>query len=204
MNDKIPFKERTRQIIISCAQIYKQYFMEYEYLVCSDAFKTNKYYKFYATKDNYLHLTGVHSNLRPAIFFKKCLDGTLSTNDFDFNKKGQIQSAVKGIVRKKIQVLPFIQSILEEGVMAEESFSKGRVECSFATSTFKLTIGFTAPGRARPKTLLNGNMLKNPQPVDLILRKKQGSAYFSEIVVGDIEAVKKYKEIIAQEINLTL
>lgn len=204
MNNKTPFKERVRQVVISCAQIYKQYYMEYEYLVCSEAFKNNKYYKFYATKDNYLHLTGVHSNLKPAQFFNKCLDGTLSVTDFDFIKKGQTESEVKGIVRKKIQVLPFIQSILEDGVMTEESFSKGQVECSFATSTIKLTIGFTAPGRARPKTLLNGNMLKNPQPVDLILRKNQGSLYFSEIVVGDMGVVKKYKEIIAQEINLTL
>ena len=103
MNDKTPFKERVRQVVISCAQIYKQYYMEYEYLVCSEAFKKNKYYKFYATKDNYLHLTGVHSNLKPAQFFNKCLDDTLSVNDFDFIKKGQTESAVKGIVRKKIQ-----------------------------------------------------------------------------------------------------
>ena len=123
---KIFFKERVRQVVISFAPIYKQFFMDYEYLVCSKAFKLKGYYVFYATKDNYLHLTGVHSNLRPALFFQKCLDGSLTENDFDFKKKGQKESEVKGTVRKKIQVLPMMQSILEEGVMAEESFSKGK------------------------------------------------------------------------------
>lgn len=167
--------------------------MDYEYLVCSEAFKLRDYYVFYATKDNYLHLTGVHSNLKPAQFFLKCIDGTLTEADFDFIKKGQKESEVKGIVRKKIQVLPLIHSILENGVLAEEHFSKGQIECSFATATAKLTLGFIAPGRARPKTLLNGNVLKKPEPVDMILRKKAGDSLFSELIIGGSDSVRKYQ-----------
>ena len=204
MDKSISFKERVRQVLITCAQIYKKRFMDHEYLICSKAFRLHSYYVFYATKDNYLHLTGVNSNLRPAVFFQKCFDGTLSETDFDFKKKGQKESVLKGTVREKIQVLPYIASILEEGVTAEESFSKGRIECSFATASKKLTLGFVAPGRARPKTLLNGYLLKNSKPVDLILSKKPGDELFSEIVLGNLQAVKEYKEIIEKEISPSL
>lgn len=175
--------------------------MDHEYLICSKAFKLRDYYVFYATKDNYLHLTGVNSNLRPAVFFQKCFDGTLTETDFDFKKKGQKESAVKGTVREKIQVLPYIASILEKGVTAEESFSKGRIECSFATASKKLTLGFVAPGKARPKTLLNGYLLKDSKPVDLILAKKSGDELFTKIVLGNQQVVEEYMGSIEKEIG---
>ncbi len=201
MEKRVSFKERVRQVLISCAKIYKDIFMDHEYLICSKAFILRDYYVFYATKDNYLHLTGVNTNLRPAVFFQKCFDGTLTETDFDFKKKGQKESAVKGTVREKIQILPYIASILEKGVTAEESFSKGRIECSFATASKKLTLGFVAPGRARPKTLLHGYLLKDSKPVDLILAKNSGDELFTKIVLGNQQVVEEYIESIEKEIG---
>ena len=115
MDKSISFKERVRQVLITCAQIYKKRFMDHEYLICSKAFRLHSYYVFYATKDNYLHLTGVNSNLRPAVFFQKCFDGTLSETDFDFKKKGQKESVVKGTVREKYRFYPILHQFLKKG-----------------------------------------------------------------------------------------
>lgn len=187
-----PFKTRAKEIFIECAEIYKSVMMDYEYLICSKAFIDKPYYIFYATKDNYLHLTGVNSKLKPSAFFEKCINHTLTEDDFDFSKQNQSESEVKGCVRRKIRVLPFIGDILKAGVLVEEQFSKGRIVCSFATATGLLTLGFIAPGRARPKTILEGNHLKHPEDVDLILRKPSKSSVFTEIVLGDEAMVLRH------------
>lgn len=44
MAEQISFKERVRQTVIQCASDYKSYFVDYEYLICSDAFTLKKYY----------------------------------------------------------------------------------------------------------------------------------------------------------------
>ena len=72
---------------------------------------TSSYYIVSAHEDNYLHLTGVHTNLGASAFFQKCYDGTLEENDFDFNKDGQSESEIKGSVRRKINALGAIMGI---------------------------------------------------------------------------------------------
>lgn len=86
--DKVSFKERVRQIIIQCSKKYKENFLDYNYLVCSSAFTENDYYIINAHADNYQHLTGVNSVLSPKTFFEKCFNGTITTDEFDFIKKG--------------------------------------------------------------------------------------------------------------------
>lgn len=60
--EKIPFKERVKNIAIACAVKYRNTFCNYEYLIISNAF-TEKHVKIHADKDNYMHLLGVNSNL---------------------------------------------------------------------------------------------------------------------------------------------
>lgn len=100
------FKERVCREIVKAAKKYEEIYLNYEYLVCSKAFIKRKYYIISAEKDNFQHLTGVHSRVSPQIFFDKCCQGTLSVEDFDFIKKGQNEKSVKGTVRRKIKVLP--------------------------------------------------------------------------------------------------
>ncbi|MGB4438479.1 MAG: hypothetical protein WBJ13_04480 [Sedimentibacter sp.] len=52
----ITFKERVKGVLINEAQTYKQNYVDYEYLICSDAFVINDYYIRSAKKDNYQHL----------------------------------------------------------------------------------------------------------------------------------------------------
>ena len=46
-------------------KLYLINYLDYEYLVCSKAFKDNDVYIIAANKDNYLHLTGVKTKLPP-------------------------------------------------------------------------------------------------------------------------------------------
>lgn len=69
MEGQKSFKERVKETLISCAQDYKAYYMDYEYLLCSRAFSHSTYYIVSAHEDNYLHLTGVHTNLNASAFF---------------------------------------------------------------------------------------------------------------------------------------
>lgn len=61
-------------------------------------------------------------------------------------------------------------------------------------SGWKLHISFSESKKARPKSLIKRNELKNPGTVDLILRKTTGSLFFDEIIVGDTAMLKQFRE----------
>lgn len=188
------FKERVRLELMAAAIKYKQIYVDYEYLICSEGFVQNSYYIIAGKEDNFQHLTGVHTNLKPKEFYFKCIQGVLSDSDFDFIKIGQDEKMVKGTVRRKMQSLPNMMELFKEGVQTEEGFKKNKVFCSFATADGKCTLGFSDSQKARPKTLLKGNELNNPKPVELILRKKSGQDLFHEFILGNKDTVLKYRE----------
>lgn len=186
------FKKRVCLEMMKAAKRYKDVYLDYEYLICSEAFIKRKYYIVDAQKDNFQHLTGVHSRISPGKFFEKCYQGTLTEEDFDFMKKGQEEKAVKGTVRRKIKVLPDMMNLFKTGLLAEESFEKNKIVCSFATADGRCTLGFSESDKVRPKSLIKGNELRKPEIVDLVLRKKKGTDFFDEIVIGDETAMRKY------------
>lgn len=188
------FKERVRLTMINMAKLYKNKYVDYEYLICSGGFVKNHYYIIDAEEDNFQHLTGVHSLITPKDFFDKCCDGTLQENDFDFIKKGQNEKVVKGTVRRKINVLPDMMMLFDKALMVEEDFQKNNVVCSFAAADGSCTLGFSKSIKARPKSLIKGNTLSNPSKVDLILRKKSGEKLFDEIILGDLDDLARYRE----------
>ena len=115
------FHQRVRDTIIECARSYKRIFLDYEYLLCSEAFQVHDYYIIDAREDNYKHLTGVNSSLKASEFFEKCYQGTLLDSDFDFNKASPCHSDNKGSVRRKIKVLPGVFSLFEGDMEIEEA-----------------------------------------------------------------------------------
>lgn len=192
------FKERVVQVAIAQAKVYEQVFLKYEYLICSETFSENPYYIISAHADNFRHLVGVNTSFSAEEFFNKCLDGTLTENDFDFVKRGQSEKEVKGAVRDKIIALPEFLSMIGKPLVAQESFVKNRVHCSFATTDRSATIGFIAEDKSKPMTLLRGDRLDPTKSaaVDLIFRKPYGSVEFNEIVYGNEDMIKKYIDAI--------
>lgn len=187
------FKERVRQEMIKAAKKYKDIYVDYEYLICSETFEKNDYYIIAAEEDNFQHLTGIHSTIDAKTFFQKCYDATLTELDFSLAKAGQNDKAAKGTVRRKIQVLPDMMTLMKSDVQAEEGFRKNKIVCALATADGNCTLGFSESKKARPKSLIKGNELKNPVTVDLILRKTKESLFFDEIIVGDVEQLNRFK-----------
>ena len=167
------FKERVREEMINAAIQYKQVYVDYEYLICSEAFVEQDFYIVAVREDNFQHLTGVNSTLSPKEFYFKCLQGVLEESDFDFAKSGQDEKMVKGTVRRKIQILPNMMEFFKAGVETEEKFKKNKVSCSFATADGMCTLGFSES-------------------------KKAGTKLFDEIVLGNVETIQKYREKIQQ------
>lgn len=193
---KNTFKERVKDVAISCAEIYKKEFVEYDYLICSEAFQEKKYQEIRAEKSNFLHLVGVNTTMSPEAFFEKCINGTLEENDFDFKKKDQSEESVKGTVRQKILSLPKMLRMFDKALFAEKDFKKNKIYCAFATADADFTIGFVKSGR--PKTLMRKNQLDKDKrkSVDLVMRKKRNETTYSQIVLGTKQELDKYNESI--------
>lgn len=196
MEERKSFKERMKETVISNAYLYKKYYVDYEYLLCSKAFKKKEYYIVSAYEDNYLHLTGLHTKLNAATFFEKCYKGTLEEYDFDFSKIGQTENEVKGSVRRKINSLPNIMGMFSVGTFVEEDFEKNRIRCALAAGNISTTLGFVVTGKAKPMTLLKGNELNSgkAKKLDIVLRRKSGEKKFSEMLIGSSEHLQEYKE----------
>lgn len=192
------FKERVRETVIQNAFEYKKYYVEYEYLLCSRAFTRSSYYIVSSHKDNYLHLTGLHTHLDATSFFDKCYSATLQESDFDFYKKGQNEKEVKGSVRRKINSLPNIMNMFAEGTLVEEDFEKNKIRCALAAGNESITLGFVVAGKAKPMTLLKGNELDitKSRKIDLVLRRKHGKNKFSELILGESEMLTKYRGVL--------
>ncbi|WP_314256620.1 PBECR4 domain-containing protein [Granulicatella elegans] len=94
------FKEKVRLKLMYCAVLYYDLLVRKDYLIFSRDFKYQKYYIVSAFEDNFLHLTGVHTNLKAKKFFEKCYQKTLEDGDFEINDKSQ-----KGSIRRKMSVL---------------------------------------------------------------------------------------------------
>lgn len=188
------FKGRVAECAINYASIYKEKFVEYDYLVCSEAFEGSHYQEIKAEANNYLHLIGVNTALSPEEFFQKCIDKELDESDFDFIKRDQSEKSVKGSVRQKIKALPEMLKMFDKELLAEKNFTKNKISCLFATADEDFTIGFVETGR--PKSLMRKNQLdKNKRkPVELVMRKKRGEQLYTERVVGDDTFFEKYKE----------
>lgn len=196
MEEQKSFKERVRDTVICNASSYKRYYVDYEYLLCSNAFVRNRYYIVSAYEDNYLHLTGLHTNLSASVFFEKAYQGTLTEADFDFCKNGQSKSEVKGSVRRKINSLSGIMHMFTVGTLVEEDFEKNRIRCSLAAGNSVATLGFVVAGSARPMTLLKGSELNatKAKKLDIVLRRRIGEKRFSELILGSKESWNEYKE----------
>lgn len=198
------FKERVCKAAIDNASLYKTALIDYEYCIFSSGL-TKKYAIVKALDSNYLHLVGVNTNLSADAFFKKCLNKTLTTDDFDFLKRGVASGMLKGAVRDKIRVLDKMVSLLNSpDLKFQENFDHNKIHCAFASASSDCTLGYAASGY--PKSLLRGDYLNdNPLDIDLIVRKQSGSAEpFSEIVRGNIQNTRDYFDIVSTLLSAEL
>lgn len=203
MAEQKSFKTRVKEEAVRCSKIYKDLFVDYDYLLCSGVFADSDYYIIQGHEDNYEHLTGVGTKISAAAFFERCYNGTLVEDDFSFQKRNKSEDNVKGAVRDKIRVLPDIAGIFNSSTIVEEGFHQNSITCSFAAEGVTFTMGFICDGYSKPKTLLRGKKLdpNRTGTLELVLRRKRGEDKFNEILVGNEEILKKYADKVQTQLS---
>lgn len=166
--DIVTFRKRVLNELKKCAKEYSK-LIGFDFIIQSNKFVNRDQYVIRCYEGNFLHLTGVKTNLKAVDFFKKCFEGTITEFDFDCDSSIEI----KGTVRHKISNLLQIGSFFERVIICQELFAKGRVFCLLASSDGMCTLGFTGgKGSLNPHTLLNKNQINLSEGItDLIIQK---------------------------------
>ena len=195
---QISFKSRVLNTAVLYSRSYYSNYVCVDYLVISDAFHDHPYYIISAEKSNYLHLVGVSTHLSATAFFEKCYDGTLTESDFEISAHGQDVKTSKGSIRRKMNALPYIGSLIDGSSLIEERFRKNAISCSIASSDGSCTLGFIAVPAARPKTLLIGDELEHSKsvPIKVILVRTRGADSFNLIRSGSLEDLIPYYKML--------
>ena len=127
-----------------------------DFIIESADFKNRDRYILRFYEGNFLHLTGVKTRIKPAIFFEKALNNQLTLDDFDCDTTKEL----KGYTQEKIPHLLSIDSFFNNLLEIQENYSRGKVSCLIATSEGTFTLGFTGgEGSLNPMTLLNRNTI---------------------------------------------
>ncbi len=186
-------------ILHKSANIYKDYFCDYDYLVISRAFVDHIFYEISSKSRNFLHLTGLYTKMPSNVFFSKCLDGSIKARDFEYYKVGAVPT-----YKDKLSVILNIRDLFSNPhTLVQENFQRNTISCTIATSEKTFTLGFTRPNVVVPMTLLKGNKLDMSlaKPILLTLRKDRHTRLYDEIVYGDISILRTYYPIIKHRLS---
>ncbi len=191
---KKSFTSRVVDSVIQCAKQYEAIYVDRSYLIFSDAFINNPFYEIEAHKDNYLHLTGITTQLSARSFFDRCINGTLTESDIEIGSAYHDPKEAKGNIRRKINSLPLIMGLFSDDTYVEEDFQKNRISCTFASANRFATLGFIATPKAVPRTLLKGNELDEERSysLSLVLSKARSDKYYDTVVYGDLQYVRHF------------
>lgn len=130
---------------------------------------------------NFLHLTGVKSNLQPNLFYKKSMNGKLSVRDFEIQNNGNTQ--------RKLEVISYLPHLLYNSCMIGDFNNNGislRADYMVGDTRRTLCLGFgtSRQGCDYPASLIKGNVkdyAKFTGRVWAIFRRKTGEEHYTEI-----------------------
>lgn len=158
------FKENTTKMLIIAAKSYHE-LINSMIVLKSEDFLAQKTYNLCFDKTNFLHLTGVLTDLSPLDFYEKCYKGIIKDEDYyynDFNNKNMIKSKMINLVQ--------INKFFKQEIMVQEEFRKNNIFCKIATADNECTIGFIGSFlKLYPKTLLKNNHLNRDKNVILVM-----------------------------------
>ena len=114
---------------------------------------------------NFLHLTGVKTNMSAQQFYHACVNGKLSERDFEIDNKGKVQ--------QKVAVLPYLPNLLYGNCMIGDFINSGimiRADYFVGDTKATISVGFKA-GRAAdiPVTLYYEDVRKLSNPTCKVL-----------------------------------
>lgn len=148
--------KQTCLILLNTAAKKYQTLIGKDFIIESADFRNRNQYVLRFYEGNFLHLTGVKTKLKPALFFEKALNNQLTLDDFDCDSTKEL----KGFTQEKIPHLISIDLFFNSSLEIQENYSRGKVVCLIAASEGTFTLGFVGGnGPLNPMTLLNRNMI---------------------------------------------
>ena len=150
------FKESVRDKLTIAAKQYSK-LVGVDFVLHSLDFKYRTEYLLRFHKDNFLHLTGVLTNLKAIDFYEKCFNQTITLDDFVCDSSDEL----KGKIKEKLKNMSNIGTFFQRKLVFQEMFEKNRVKCKLSTSDGQYTIGFISINSFVhvPLTLLNKNQI---------------------------------------------
>lgn len=192
-----PFYERIKDDVVEASLAYESNYVLIDYLIVYGKDSKFSHITIKAERDNYLHLTGIITKLKPKIFFEKCLNNTLLSSDIDVPATKALEKSYKGTLRRKINVLKDFTKGVDSSYVIQENYVKNRVVCSIASTNLNLTIGYIDTGNClRPKSLISGDSLdySKKQSLFLILKKSRSEKLYKNMIFGSVGFLEEYSD----------
>lgn len=158
-------KKTALPIIIKAAKDYDEKLNNKQFLIVYNEKNETKYVCVGFRDMNFLHMTGVISKISAQQFYSACINGKLSDNDIEIDKKGKAQ--------QKLLVLPYLSSLLYNNCMIGDFINSGiciRADYFVGNTKAVLSVGFRRGNRADfPVTLYNEDVRKLSNPTNKVL-----------------------------------
>ena len=123
--------EIVRNNIIENVQIYKNVMAGHYYMYIFD----NQYFEMYYGTDNFLHLTGVGTNLSPNQFYKLAKSGKLQLEQMYFSKRFPLSTAMK-----KSRSLAELDKFVSEGYFIVKDLVTEKVVYPYAITNIDKSV----------------------------------------------------------------
>lgn len=178
-------KKEALSIIVKCAKNYKEHLAGKALLIVAEKIDAENPKPISCTEltfdaSNFMHLTGVVTNLKAKDFFHKCLDGKLKFEDFDFSADNTTQL--------KLEVLTsIINKNLSARMIGDYCSKRLKLQTQKLAGGDKCCIGFitSSPSeRYVPNTILKEDIRQcseNLARVIAVFRKVRSDEYYTEL-----------------------
>lgn len=153
-------KKQAIDILVNAAKDYETALKGKHFLIVYRTRRGFEYVTIGFRDYNFLHLTGVKTNLKAQVFYSACLNKRLSEKDIDLNTSGKAQ--------QKLSVLPYLHTLLFNHCMIGTSLNGGvYINSDYFvgnTKTF-LSVGFRSHKSVDiPITLYNSDIRQLTKP----------------------------------------
>lgn len=153
------------KIVTEAVKEYEERLNDRHFMVVYQGGTETKTVQFGFRDMNFLHLTGIETNLKAQQFYRACLDHKLAERD--------IINFTKGKIQQKLAVLPHLADILYNNCMIGYSINNGiYLQADYFVGNTKavLSVGFRFGKTVDyPVTLYNGDVRKMISPVCKVL-----------------------------------
>lgn len=153
------------KIISESARLFRDTFASKNYLIVLKSKNAFEAIEIDASKNNFLHLTGVQTNANAEVFFDRAIDGKLSSQDFTLRDSGETDKKLSVIEK----AMNFIGGVKNGGKFSPRNSQNLITDMIIGNDEFAL--GFIKDTNSQghtyvPNTLLKGkadNYIANPK-----------------------------------------